>query len=305
MPLFYNKATLSYNNKITDSNVVTGELVEVLNAAKNAIGNEYRSGDSVTYVISMVNSGTTAFTGLTITDNLGRQTQGDVTITPLTYEENSVRYFSNGILQAAPTVSDETSLVITGINVPAGGNVLVIYKATVNPYAPLFEGGTIENQAVITGVGLTAPIEVTSTIEAANSADLTISKSLCPESVVENSQVTYTFVIQNSGNKPATAEDNVVVTDIFQPILNPIAVTFNNTVWVNSTNYTYNTVTGEFATVAGQITVPAATYRQDEQTGIWTVIPGISVLKITGTISSSSATIAVMDDETTPSTVEA
>ncbi|MBE6902169.1 MAG: hypothetical protein E7478_06815, partial [Ruminococcaceae bacterium] len=45
----------------------------------------------------------------------------------------------------------------------------------------------------------------------------------------------------------------------------------------------YNETTGEFATLAGQITVPAATYTQDE-TGAWVITPGVSVLRVVGTV---------------------
>ena len=48
--------------------------------------------------------------------------------------------------------------------------------------------------------------------------------------------------------------------------------------------YSYNEVTGVFSTVAGQITVPAATYTQDSSTGIWIIEPGVSVLTVTGTV---------------------
>ena len=37
MAIFTNQATLSYNNTTTTSNIVTGEIVEVLSAAKNAL----------------------------------------------------------------------------------------------------------------------------------------------------------------------------------------------------------------------------------------------------------------------------
>ena len=85
------------------------------------------------------------------------------------------------------------------------------------------------------------------------------------------------------GNTSAAATDNAVVTDIFDPVLSDISVTFNNEAWTEPVNYTYNEATGSFATVAGQITVPAATYSQDE-TGAWVVNPGVSVLRVTGTI---------------------
>ena len=71
MASFYNQATLSYNGNTTTSNITTGELLEVLSATKTALRNNYTSNENVTYIISIINSGSTAFTGLTVTDNLG------------------------------------------------------------------------------------------------------------------------------------------------------------------------------------------------------------------------------------------
>jgi len=131
---------------------------------------------------------------------------------------------------------------------------------------------------------VTTEITAQETINTEDRAVLTISKSLSPTTVAENGQLTYTFVIQNSGNTAATAEDNVVVTDTFDPILNPITVTFNGEVWTEGVEYTYDETTGEFATIPGQITVPAATYTQDEETGVWITNPGVAVLTVTGTV---------------------
>ena len=48
--------------------------------------------------------------------------------------------------------------------------------------------------------------------------------------------------------------------------------------------YNYDETTGLFATIPGQILVPAATYTQDPVTGIYTATPGIATLVVTGTI---------------------
>ena len=114
-------------------------------------------------------------------------------------------------------------------------------------------------------------------------ADLSISKALCPVTVTENGQLTYTFVIENAGSVAAAAADNVVLTDTFDPKLNSIAVTFNGTPWSEGVNYTYDTTTGLFQTLPGQITVPAAEFTQDT-TGAWMVNPGVSTLVVSGTI---------------------
>lgn len=47
--------------------------------------------------------------------------------------------------------------------------------------------------------------------------------------------------------------------------------------------YTYDPDSGRFATLAGRITVPAASYTQNAD-GTWTVKPGVSVLTVTGTV---------------------
>ncbi|MBQ8841217.1 MAG: hypothetical protein IJZ65_01125, partial [Ruminiclostridium sp.] len=117
MAIFYNQATLSYKDNVINSNIVSGEIIDVLDADKTAIPTSYTPDDEITYIISIVNSGTTAFTGLTITDNLGEYAFGTGTLVPLTFVEGSLRYFVNGVLQDALTVTDEQPLTITGIDV--------------------------------------------------------------------------------------------------------------------------------------------------------------------------------------------
>lgn len=283
MATFFNQATLSYNGNVTNSNITTGELLEVLSATKTSVLDNYSRGSVVTYVINIVNSGTTAYTALTINDNLGEYTFTTSTVVPLSYVDGSVKYYINGVAQASLTVTAGPPLIISGITVPAGGVATIIYAAEVNEYAPLNSGASITNTATISGGGA-ADITVTDTISSISEANLTISKSVCPVTVTENGQLTYTFVIQNSGNTAADIADNAVVTDTFDPILSGLSVTFNGTSWNAPTNYTYNETTGVFTTVAGQITVPAATYTQDSTTGTWITEPGVSVLTITGTI---------------------
>lgn len=174
-------------------------------------------------------------------------------------------------------------LLIEGVSVPAEGNTILIYEAEVTEYAPLGIESVVTNTATITGGGLNAPLTVTETIGMEKKADLSISKALCPSTVTENGQLTYTFVIENSGNVEATEEDSVVLSDTFNPKLKAITVTFNGTVWTEGVNYTYDADTGVFATLEGQITVPSASYVQNED-GTWSTNPGSATLVITGTV---------------------
>lgn len=284
MAVFYNQATLSYNDNTINSNIVSGEIISVLEADKTSTPTTYSPGDEITYIISVVNSGSTPFTGLTITDNLGEYDFGTGTLVPLTYIAGSLRYFADGVLQPAPTVTDTQPLTVTGINVPANGNAVIVYRARANQYAPITVESSVTNTAVITGTGLAAPITVESTVNVEAGLNLSIAKAVNPEIVAENGQITYTFTIQNTGSIPAVAADNLIVTDIFDPILDITSVTLNGEALTAPDDYTYNEATGAFATAAGVITVPAAVYSQDPTTGSWIITPGVSVLRITGNI---------------------
>ena len=278
MAIFTNQATLVYNGGSANSNIAVGEILEVLSADKTAVEGSYAPGELVTYVITIRNTGTAAFTGLTVTDDLGGGTN-----TPLTYEAGTVLYFVNGVLQAAPTVTAGPPLVFTGITVPGNGDAVLVYQARANGYASPQIEGTITNTVTITGGGLTAPVTATETVNAAIGPDLSITKTITPAQVADNGRVTYTFLIQNSGNQPITAADAAAINDVFDPILTDLAVTLNGTVLAEGTGYTYNAATGQFDTVPGVITVPAATYTQDA-TGVYTTTPGIATLTVTGTI---------------------
>lgn len=284
MPTFFNQATLSYNGNTVNSNIVQGEIIQVLSAAKTSTAESYETGDTVTYIISIVNTGTAPFANLTVADDLGGTEFNGNTVYPLNYVQDSVRYYVNGVLQATPTVTEGPPLSFTGINVPAGGDAVIVYNATVNQFAPLGADEQINNSVSITGDGIITPITAEETITASIEPDLTIAKTLSPTSVPENGQLTYTFVISNFGGTDATATDNLIVTDAFNPILNPITVTYNGTAWEEGVNYTYDETTGLFRTVEGQITVPAATFEQDPETGEWITIPGTSTLTVTGTV---------------------
>lgn len=284
MALFTNQATLSYGGTVTNSNVAVGEILETISVTKTAISTTYGQNDSITYIISIINSGSSAFNNLTLTDNLGTYDFGTGTLTPLNYTEGTLRYYVNGVLQASPAVTvNQDSIVVNGVSVPAGGNAILVYEVSTNQYAPLTPDGQITNTGTVSGMGIT-PVLAEETITAINSPDLTITKSISPVPVSEGEEVTYTFLIQNTGNTPLVATDNAVITDLFDPILTNLSVSFNGALWTNGTEYNYNQATGLFETVPSNVTVPAAIYTQDPTTGVWSITPGTSTLVIKGII---------------------
>ena len=244
---------------------------------------DYVRGDDVTYVISIANSSGTAFTGLTVTDDLGKYTLGALTLYPLEYVTGSIRYYQNGVLQAAPTVVAGPPLVISGITVPANGNAMLIYESQTNEFAPLGVGDVINNEAIISGGGLSTPVSAKETITTEEIPNLAITKCLSPNPIVENGILTYTFTIENFGNTAASAADNVKITDTFNPAITSIGVKFNGASWSDPTEYSYVEATGVFATVPGKITVPPATFTRTAS-GAVIVTPGVSTLIVTGTV---------------------
>lgn len=284
MASFQNYATLSYQGGTTNSNTVTGELRASLTLTKQAVLATYAAGDRVTYVLSLINSGTTALQGLTVTDNLGAYLQGEVTRTPLTYTPDSLRLYLGGVLQAAPAVTAGPPLTVGPFALPAGENALLLYETAANEFAPLDADTSITNTATVTGDDLAAPLTASATITPENRARLTISKALCPATVTENGQLTYTFVIANAGSAPATEADAITLRDTFQPILRGLTATLDGeTLSIAQEDYTYDETTGVFATLPGRITVPAATFAQAED-GTWVTTPGTAVLTVTGTV---------------------
>lgn len=285
MASFTNQATLTYNGLTVASNVVTGQIVSPLTLSKTAVEDVYAPGDTISYVVSVVNDGSVTYENLSLADDLGGyEISGGQTAYPLAYVADSIRFFINGVLQPAPTVTAGPPLSVTGISVPAGGNAMLVYETEVTAAAPLTAESQIVNTVTLSGTGLATPLTAEATVTVTAGPELRIVKSLSPAAVEENGNITYSFQIQNYGNEPAGAEAAIAVSDLFDPILSNLSVSLDGQSMAKSTGYTYNETTGQFDTLAGQITVPAATYAQDTVTGNWVVTPGETVLTVTGTV---------------------
>lgn len=285
MATFFNQATLSYGGGVLNSNTTEAELLSGLSITKTAVSATYGQGGSIVYVITVSNMGGAAYNGLTVSDDLGAYTSvGGTTAVPLTYVDGSLLYYLDGTLQPAPTVTAVGNLEISDINLPPDSTATFIYEASVNEFAPVAEGSVITNTASTNGGVGVGVISDSATVAVNVAPVLTIAKAVCPAVVTDNGQVTYTIIVQNLGNTPVVATDNVIISDTFNPILSDISVTLNGAALAEGVGYTYNEATGEFATTDGTVTVPQATYTQDAQTGAITTTPGVAVLTVSGTV---------------------
>lgn len=282
MATIYNQASINLGGAITNSNITSSEITSGLSLTKTAATSEYGAGEGITYVVSIVNSGLNDYNGVTLSDDLGKFTIGIQEITPLTYVNGSILFYLDGVLQPAPAAVAGDTLEIGPFNIPAGANVTVIYEATANGTAPLGAGASITN--TVTLGGGSCELSDSATVPTRDEPRLTIAKSVCPETVTCAGEITYTIVIQNLGNTAVVATDDLIVNDIFNPVLKDITVTLDGVALAEGVGYTYNTETGEFATLPGTITVPEALFTRDTLTGIISTTPGVAVVTVKGTL---------------------
>lgn len=235
------------------------------------------------YVVSIVNDGAADLTGVTVTDDLGGYDFEGTTVYPLAYAEGSLLYFADGVLQTAPAAEAGPPLAISGLEIPAGSNAVLVYEARVTEFAPLGEGAEISNTVTVEGGCIADPVVTAATLPYAQEPALSITKTVNTDSVAGCSELSYDFVIQNTGGAPADAEAAITVADTFLPVLHDIVVTLQGETLTAGTDYTYDETAGLFQTAAGVVTVAAATFGQNDD-GSWMTTPGVTVLTVSGTV---------------------
>ena len=285
MASFFNQATLIFGGRRANSNVTESEIVDTLSLTKTAITQSYSSDSGIVYAVSIANNGTTSAAGINLNDSLGSYELSGNTVYPLAYVGGSLKYFIDGILQPTPSVNAGPPLTISGLTIPAGSNALLIYEARTNEFSPLAQGSSITNQINSESESSCTALSGSATLPVSEEAIPVITKFACSDSVVCGGEISYTFVLQNLGNTAVVATDNLLVEDVFNPILSISAVTLDGAPLALGAGYSYNSSTGEFSTLPGVITIPAATYVQDPVTGVITTTPGVAILTVTGTVS--------------------
>lgn len=287
MATIENFATVSYTSGgVTEtkvSNLAEIGLESAISFTKTTLGDNYTEDEAVTYILSMTNTSATPISNVSISDDLGTFAEGTLELTPLTYAPPALLLINGQDVSTQLTVNTATpgELIFTFPTLPAGATANIVYRASVNEYAPLDLGSSITNTATLTSDSDCADGSATATVNALSTANVSVFKQMSPNPVVCGDTVTYTIRIYNYGNIPA---EDVVLSDTFSPAPENIAVTRGGTL-LPATDYTYTNGTLTVpSTEQSPVTVPAATFIRDVNTGIVTVTPGMVEYIITGTI---------------------
>lgn len=281
-----NQASLNYEyngqSATVLSNVATALLGEPLEVSKISLEDSYRLGDAITYSVSFLNSSGSALTNVTVIDDLGSVSEGGVTVTPLSYISPAILLIDGVFSGNVTPVIGSDNVTFTIPSLPAGSRAQIIYKSAVNSYASISEGSEIINTVTLTADGFAGSVTDSDMITVESYADVTVTKTMTPTSIVDGDTLTYTFVISNFGNAPAT---NIVLSDSFDPAPENISVQVNGTA-VPATDYTYvgGVLTFPADTSAYELSLPAATFVRDPVSGLVTITPSSLTVSVVGVI---------------------
>jgi len=288
MPTIENYATVNYTSNgvaaTKVSNLAETQLESSVSFTKATVGDVYGDESVITYILTINNTSSTVLNNISITDNLGTFTENTMELTPLTYAPPALILVNGNDMSNQLTVdsSNSGSIIFSFPSIAPGSTANIIYRAAVNEYAPLSENSTIVNTATLTSDSECANGIAEATVTAALEANVSVFKQMSPNPVTCGDMVTYTIRVYNYGN---IAAENVQLVDAFDPTPTNITVSQDGTL-IPAAAYTYENgvLTVPSAVTQTPITVPAATYTRDPDTGIVSVNPGVVEFVITGTI---------------------
>ncbi len=288
MATIENFATVRYTScGVTEtkvSNLAEIGLESAVTLTKNTLGDTYGEDSVLTYIITVTNTSSSPISDITVSDDLGTFEFGTQELTPLTYTPPALLLIDGQDTSAQLTVDNSVagSVTFSFPTLAAGATANIIYKATVNEFAPLEIGSSITNTATLESSSDCADGTASATVTVSEGANVSVFKQMSPNPVVCGDTVTYTIRIYNYGNVPA---EDVELTDNFDPAPTNITVSRDGVLLV-ATDYTYEngTLSVPAAGSTESVTVPAATFTRDIATGVVTVTPGIVEYVITGTI---------------------
>lgn len=267
-----NQANISYDysgaksSQNAVSNTVTTTLLDEysLTANKSVLNQTFRPGNIITYILSMENNGRGDLYNLTLTDNLG----SDTNVKPMSFL-NAILYVNNYPVEITPVLSPDQSVTFQ-ISSPflSGDNAMIIYNTMVD--SDLSSSvSSITNSVTVTANGgsssgtvVTVDPNPSTTINIENYAQLSISKQSDKETITSGETLTYTFTLNNIGNEEA---DNIILTDTLPQnflVTQVTSTTNGNTTTYQPDQYNLDTTTNTITlpnAIGPEIIVPAST----------------------------------------------
>lgn len=262
------------------SNTATTNLIEEFSVSGTKITNNstFRNGENITYQISVSNDGTSSLYNVTVTDNLGGDTN------PLTYVDGSGTFNINGITSfIIPTAVRPLTFVLPS-PLSSGETATIVFVARVSS-GLASDVTSIENTATITaregsetGDEISVTPSPTTTVERGDFAEVSLVKDVSSSQVTSGETFSYKITLTNSGNLDATG---VVITDTLPDNFTIETITSETngvTTTFSASDYSVDSSSNTLTLPSGSslsITVPASSDGTSGQT----------VVTITGSIS--------------------
>ncbi len=167
-----------------------------------ALETDYRAGERVTFVLSIVNHTGKTLPLFTLTDNLGGYSAQDLRLTPLDFIERA-RYFYNGV----PMGSVRAVLGESGVEFPLPallpGSACVVYAAKVNQYASPAADGTVRSVISWDDPLTGKPMHTAHLLPARQKPEIVLKKSAALAPGETGNRFLIRYLLRNSGNEAA------------------------------------------------------------------------------------------------------
>lgn len=280
---FQNQATLSYNNNIVKSNVVSGKITAPYSITKFSSQWTYKLGSEIAYTI-VVENYLDAETPMIVYDDMGLFYIDQTPHMPLTHDMFSTIFIvvtPTGTFQRPAGVITEKDKIGFSIIMPAKSTAFISYVARVNSFADINPQATIKNNATLQ-VAPYSQVNSDNIISVRNYSDIRIAKYMPNKQVSVDQPLSYVFVVNNYGNTAVSP----VLSDFIEPNLTDITVSGNGSIWTEGTQYEYDPTTSIMTIPKGSFTLTPATSVQNPATGEWILTPSSFEIAITGTVAS-------------------
>ncbi len=283
-----NTTTLTFeygsNSGYAISNTITTSLKESMEISKTSLGTNYYLNENITFLISLSNNSNSKINDLIIIDDLGsyypNKTEKNLKTTPLTYTGPSFLYINGKFNSEITPKTNSDNITFNISSIPDKSHALIIYKTTVNDYAPLKARSQIKSTAKLTISNRSDIFESSNIITVSEKADVKIIKNLIPSTFSYGDDVTYDITLYNYGNSKA---ENIILEDNFQPSPMITNVKINHKE-ISFTDYSY--INGLFTLPNYNshlvISIPPAQFIENTTSGKFSVIPGTTHISITG-----------------------